>query len=368
MLTGLAFGWRTAVLAVAVVQLLLIAGALTRPLVNRAANRTLALLLVVLAGIVTPWMIGFAGFYDKWRWLTFAPLQITLAVPPLLYLYVHALVTGAWPRRGGWRLAPAAAQAAFLTASFALPLDLKLGWSSRVDAAYDAITGVALIALMARDGLGALRLLRRYRALLAGQRSDAHRFAVRWIGTAMAAMIVLFCIWVGYLAWDAVSPLGYTGLMGLYVAIAAFALFLGVEGWRHATVPFPTMASLIVAEEPAAPARDWTALGAQWANEVRAQGWASDPELSLALLARRLGTNSNHLSRALNDGLGMNFATFINRLRSEAVAAAIDAGDGRDLLDLALDAGFSSKASFNRAFLACHGMTPSAYRRRAAAR
>ena len=84
MLEGLVFGWRTAVLTVAVVQLLAIAAALSRPLANRAANRTLAALLVVLAGILMPWLIGFAGFYDRWRWLTFAPFQITLAVAPLL--------------------------------------------------------------------------------------------------------------------------------------------------------------------------------------------------------------------------------------------------------------------------------------------
>jgi hypothetical protein len=82
----LVFGWRTAVLSVALFLVLALAAALTRPLVNRTANRTLAALLVVLAGIITPWMIGFAGFYDTWRWLSFAPFQVTLAVAPLIWL------------------------------------------------------------------------------------------------------------------------------------------------------------------------------------------------------------------------------------------------------------------------------------------
>ena len=97
---GLTFGWRSATLTLVIVQLLVLAAALTRPLANRVANRTLAALLVVLAGIVTPWAIGFAGLYDRWRWLTFAPFQITLAVAPLLWLYVGALTTGRWPARG----------------------------------------------------------------------------------------------------------------------------------------------------------------------------------------------------------------------------------------------------------------------------
>ena len=80
---GLVFGWRSAVLAVAFAQLLALAVALARTWRNRRANRTLAALLVVLAGMITPWMIGFAGFYDKWRELSFVPVAIGLDVAEL---------------------------------------------------------------------------------------------------------------------------------------------------------------------------------------------------------------------------------------------------------------------------------------------
>jgi AraC-like DNA-binding protein len=74
--------------------------------------------------------------------------------------------------------------------------------------------------------------------------------------------------------------------------------------------------------------------------------------------------NTHHLSRGLNLGLGVNFATFINDLRAQAVAEALSAGQSEDLLTLALEAGFNSKASFNRAFRAALGVSPSTYRRR----
>lgn len=357
---SLVFGWRTAMLTVAVVQLLVLALALTRPLANRIANRTLAALLLVLAGVVTPWLIGFAGFYDRWRWLTFAPFQITLAVAPLLWLYVRALTTGAWPARGRRHLAPAAAQFAFLFAGFLLPLPLKERWA---DVAYDPVTRVTdllTVVGLAGYGIAGLRLLRTYRARLADQRSDDARFAGRWLARALAAAALLLPVWATYVVWDAIDPLGYRGLMGLYVAIAAFALYLGIEGWRHAALPFPHPGA--IAPNPA-PARDWRAQGKAWAAAVAANDWASDPELTLPGLARRLGTNTSYLSRALNDGLGQSFSLFVNGLRSRSVAAAIDAGDPRPLLDLALDAGFASKASFNRAFQATFGQSPSAYRR-----
>ena len=90
--------------------------------------------------------------------------------------------------------------------------------------------------------------------------------------------------------------------------------------------------------------------------------WWRESDLSLSGLARRIGTNTGRLSRIINLGLGLNFSTFINRMRAEGVAAAIRDGDGADLFALALDMGFASKASFNRAFRAHFGISPSQYR------
>jgi AraC-like DNA-binding protein len=361
---GLVFGWRTAVLSMAIAQLLAIAIALTRPISNRTANRTLAALLVALAGIVTPWAIGFAGFYDRWQWLTFAPFAITLAVGPLLWLYGHALIEGAWPRQGWRHLMPALAQLLFLTAGFLLPMPLKSDWASVALPPYGVVTNAGTVIGLVLYGAAGLRLLARYRARLAEQRSDDARFASRWLSRSIGATLVLLPVWAGYALYDAIQPLGYLRLMGLHLAIAGFALYLAIEGWRHAALPFPRLEDAPAAPEPEpVPLRDWRTLGEHWAEQTRAAGWASDPELTLARLARHLGTNSSYLSRALNEGLGLGFSAFVNRLRSATVADALKAGDRRDLLELAFDAGFASKASFNRAFRAEYGMSPSAYRR-----
>ncbi|WP_426189890.1 helix-turn-helix domain-containing protein [Massilia sp. DWR3-1-1] len=83
----------------------------------------------------------------------------------------------------------------------------------------------------------------------------------------------------------------------------------------------------------------------------------------MASLARQLGTNTSTLSRAINDGLGVNFNELINRLRTDAVLAALQGDDERrPLLEIALAEGFNSKASFIRAFKLYTGQTPSAYR------
>ncbi|UVO53134.1 helix-turn-helix domain-containing protein [Sphingomonas sp. SUN039] len=361
MLDGLVFGWRSAVLSIAFVQLLLLAAALTRPIRNRVANRTLAVLLVVLAGMITPWMIGFAGFYDKWQWLSFAPLAISLAVAPLAWLYIHALIHGRWPTHGWRHLVPATIQFSYLAAAFVLLRQpFKNEWLAQSSLAYDAITGGGVVAGLAAYGLAARSLIRLYRERLSGQRSDDHRFALSWLARAVGALFALLAVWAVYGMYDLIQPLGYRGLMGLYLAIATFALFLGIEGWRHAALPFPHLAEL---ELPPAPTVDWVAKAEAWAGRVRSERLYADPELSVPRLARALGTNSAYVSRAFNEGLGHNFSGFINGLRCEEVAARLRDGTGDDLLDVALECGFSSKASFNRAFLATYGCSPSSYRR-----
>ncbi|MFZ5745689.1 MAG: helix-turn-helix domain-containing protein [Pseudomonadota bacterium] len=362
MLEGLSFGWRTAVLTVAVVQLAILVLALALTLPNRSANRTLAGLLAVLALMVMPWLIGFAGFYDKWMWLSFAPFQITLAVAPLGWLYLTALTEGGWPPQGWRHLLPAMVQALYLTACFALPFDAKMAWDERSSGAYQLITSLALLAQMAWYGRASASRLAAYRQALPDHVADTHRYAGRWLAGALAALGLLFAVWAGYSLWDLVAPLGYVNLMGLYLAMAACALYLGIEGWRHAALPFPRLADLAPASTP--DSKDWAALGREWAARVQAEGWARDPELTLARLARRLGTNTGYLSRAINQGAGSNFASFIAALRAEAVAERLRGGDPADLLTIALEEGFGSKASFNRAFTAALGEAPSAYRRR----
>ena len=362
MLDGLTFGWRTAVLTVAVAQLALLALALLRTLPNRIANRTLAALLAVLAMMVMPWLIGFAGFYDKWMWLTFAPFQLTLAVAPLGWLYLVALTEGAWPQKAWLHLLPSVGQGLYLTACFVLPFETKMVWAERSSTLYQVVTSVALLSQMAWYGRESARRLAAYRQALPDHVADTHRYAARWLAGALAALGLLFAVWSIYNLWDLVAPLGYVNLMGLYLAMAACALYLGIEGWRHATLPFPHLAEL--APLTTQDSKDWAALGREWAAKVQAEGWARDPELTLARLARRLGTNTGYLSRAINQGAGSNFARFIATLRAEAVADRLRTGDQADLLTIALEEGFGSKASFNRAFAAALGEAPSAYRRR----
>ena len=88
-----------------------------------------------------------------------------------------------------------------------------------------------------------------------------------------------------------------------------------------------------------------------------------NPELTLQELSEKLNTTTNNLSWLLNNVYKTSFYEYINGLRVEKFIEKVHAGEHHDLtlLALAIDVGFNSKSTFNRAFKIKTGVTPSQY-------
>jgi len=89
-----------------------------------------------------------------------------------------------------------------------------------------------------------------------------------------------------------------------------------------------------------------------------------NPQLSLADLSKFVNISERAISNAINQEVGKNFFQFINEFRVEEVKARLKDPKQEHLkiLSLAFDAGFNSKASFNRVFKTYTGQTPQAYK------
>jgi AraC-like DNA-binding protein len=90
------------------------------------------------------------------------------------------------------------------------------------------------------------------------------------------------------------------------------------------------------------------------------------PDLDLKSLSERLQTPSYLVTKAINEGLGLNFYELINRYRVEEVKSLLINHDHKrfTLMAVAFDAGFNSKTTFNTVFKKMTGLTPSLYRSR----
>lgn len=332
---------------------------------NHAANRLLAALITVLALYTAPYIIGFAGYYDAYPWLSFAPYNLGLAIGPLVYLYICAMGRVSWNARRRWalHLLPALLQLLYYSVLFVQPLGFKNDWDKEVHRPYVEPVEALLLAVSL---VTYLRLAwRQYR-----EPGDIPR---EWGRNMLVAMGLTVTFWltldIAELAW---SGLSYFQRFPFYLWLSVLVCYLGTEGYRAgpATLPMPSIAPIAptmpISKPRATEPHDVAELGRRWHATITVERWWRDPALSLPTLARLLGTNTSTLSRALNEGLGMSFTEMINRMRVDAVVVALGQHHDKPVLEIAFEEGFNSKASFNRAFKLYTGGTPTQYRRSAA--
>jgi AraC-like DNA-binding protein len=90
-----------------------------------------------------------------------------------------------------------------------------------------------------------------------------------------------------------------------------------------------------------------------------------EPGLGIGMLASKLNVPEHQLRALINKGLGYrNFAAFLNQYRLADAKDALAAPDQArtPILTIAMDVGYASLATFNRAFKTEIGLTPSAFR------
>ena len=88
-----------------------------------------------------------------------------------------------------------------------------------------------------------------------------------------------------------------------------------------------------------------------------------DTELTLTRLSILTGLSKHHLSEVLNRHAGKNYYEFINGYRVDFVRKRFEEETDQTVLDIALEAGFASKSTFNAIFKRFTGQTPTQYRK-----
>lgn len=100
-------------------------------------------------------------------------------------------------------------------------------------------------------------------------------------------------------------------------------------------------------------------------NLVEKKEAFKDRELSIVSLADRLGVTQHRLRALINQALGYdNFSAYINQVRIREVKKLLvaPASIQMPIQNLAMDCGFRSLSTFNRAFREIEGLTPNQYR------
>ena len=304
--------------------------------INRSANRFLALALLTMI----LWMMRILAL--DMRLETRLPMQFLLALGPLLYFYVLKLVRPVYQFR--WK---------------------DLLHFSPVLLEQVATAGMLLQLLIFISIFTYLylsrRLIQNFYRRLQPVLMDRSLLEFRWLRRLLTATALLWLLWIIYAA---VNYFVYRSQLGIHGYYPFYIFFVVVLIWTAMTAFLRPQAGVIVQMAKASAPVELREMGAWLRRVVKENRYYEDPELRLSSLAEKLGLRTHELSRLLNTVLKKSFNDFINEYRVQAVVDKMQdpANDHITLLGIAFDAGFNSKATFNRAFKQMTGKTPVAHK------
>lgn len=339
---------------------------------TRAAGLLTAFLACfALANLFGMVMLGGAAWLsaDAVRWLRVVEVPLVYLLGPLLYGYAVALSrpaqASACPRLF-WHLLPAALALAVSLVNAIAPFQ-----SHAVGRAVFLLSFHGWLLQGAPYLLAAVGLSWRAAAPGHGAGYAAQQQVwLRWLAVAITGCWISSAIgrWpvapdTALHAWlnAVLNGLTTAGMYLLAWSCLRQRLLLPVDGQQRPATPATTGPRY---QRSGIDPAQCAAIAAELGRLVQAERLYADPGFDLAGLSARSGWPANHVSQALNQGLGQNFAEFVNAFRIAAATASLaDAEDTRSVLDIALASGFGSKSTFNTVFKRMTGQTPRAYRR-----
>ncbi len=84
-------------------------------------------------------------------------------------------------------------------------------------------------------------------------------------------------------------------------------------------------------------------------------------DVSLDLIAEKLGTNRHNASQVINEHFGLNFFEFINKYRIQDAVEILEQDKNCTIIDVAYQVGFNNKVTFNKSFKKLLSQTPTQY-------
>ena len=181
---------------------------------------------------------------------------------------------------------------------------------------------------------------------------------ILWIKRVVIALAIFSCLFtiitlVDFLFFDyAFNFFGYP----IFIIMAIITYWLGLEGFsRRKTIAFKEVE--IPSEKELA---QLNAIGEKLTQIMGEEQLYKNPQLTVSLLSEAIETKPYLVTKTLAIVFQTKFSDYVNELRFEALKKLLAQPENAKftLLSLAFEAGFNSKASFNRTVQKLTGKSP----------
>ncbi|SHG73746.1 helix-turn-helix domain-containing protein [Winogradskyella jejuensis] len=351
---------------------------------SNKASKWLSLLLFLYAMYITPYMLGYANWYSEKITadiLFFIPFMQVLLIGPVVYFYTKSQLNSGFKlsKKDYIHFVPAVLYAIYSLIVFVtdkLILDDYYFYADGRDkdmSNWYQATGLVSMAFYL--GLS-LHYYSNYKKLLFDKVSYADSILFKWIRNFMIAFLGILMLRVLFFITN--PEWGEFGSQFWhYIAFSFVFYYIAVTGYsniiKQTTLSVEKFKVVNVFEDEVSVFKDETSTNGSekdltiWKDKLSKlmteNHLFENPRLTLSDVAKELNTNTKTISSVVNSGFNMNFNDFVNHYRIEAVKDKLDKGEQNTttLLGIALDCGFNSKATFNRAFKKSTMLSPKDY-------
>lgn len=305
--------------------------------------RGIALLLCLIAFASLINILEETGLTREWHLIS--PVFIML-FGPATFLAAKFAITNHLTKRDFWHLFPVL-PLVFFTSYIHIVIALGTVWRL----IYTYLTAVILF---------------KYKKQMDQQRSDSDEYSLNWlvwllVVTAMFNLIDLIRLNMQpMLSYEInVFGQGINNFVWLIASMIIIYQFSRLDG-----LPKNGDTSIETNDNEQHVKSEYQAIFDELDRLIVKHHWYLTPRLTLANMSELTGMQTRDISRAINLHASKSFNDYINQFRVQAFCDKLKANSEESLTNLAFDAGFSSKASFNKVFKQILGITPSEYKTR----
>lgn len=339
------------------------------------ANRILVVSFVIIATVKIDQLYQMLGGVEALPAYAFIFIPVQWLLTPSLYFFVVAKINGefAFGRKQLLHLLPALASLAYLsTTYFFLPLEGKIAYleSGQLQNPVNALL-IPLASDLIQLGylVAAQRRLAHYGVTLRNWFSRVDDEDIAWIRrviTIWMAIFVghmLFTVSVRIFEWYGLALAVLDGLNVAHLLMVNALMMLTVVGQFTVLAPAPVTVAKQKYAASGTTSEERRALFARAQQDMQDHARYLDMDLTLGELAAAIGATPRDLSEAINGEGGVSFYDFVNRYRVAAARKLLLEEPGERILDIAYQSGFNTKSTFNKAFKAETGQSPSEFRK-----
>ena len=327
---------------------------------GRLADFFMGLLLCLLSLEIQDYTFGFAGINILWDEYNGIYRNVRLLLWPTLFFYLQAQTNLQFKFKPiyllhyvPWLVIFLVHLIVFLQGKYAVQEfqeKAMISW-------WGEIPFVLSYAALLFYGWHIRKILLKYRDWVKNQYSNTELVSFSWFRNMHYAMLAGFTFQFIMIHVDNYYDLSFYQDWWWNLGIVAIIFYISVEGYSQLQPNLSYEASNM---QPLVEKEVDSYLIEQLERHIKVNKPYLNPVLNLKELAGQLKTNSSELSFAINQHYQKNFNDFINELRVEEFIRLVKSEEGKNytLLANAVDSGFNSKATFNRAFKKSKGVSP----------